>query len=106
MTTLKDVATLVRSKNAGPFWLTLDIMFGDADSYRRSVEQDIVTRERVAAVFQLPVETVSVFTHDVAQAIKVSFPRPVSSGSPRDSDVFGGQQYAPVLDFAFDGGEK
>jgi hypothetical protein len=46
----------------------------------------------------VPVETIVVVEHDSARAIKVSFPRPRTSGSPHDSDVFGGQQYAPLLD--------
>ena len=36
MATLGELAKLVRSKNAGPFWLTIDIMFDDADAYRRA----------------------------------------------------------------------
>ena len=36
MATLGDLAKLVRSKNAGPFWLTIDIMFDDAEAYRRA----------------------------------------------------------------------
>ena len=38
-----------------------------------------------------------VVNHDTALAIKVSFPRLQSSGSKHDSDVYGGQQYAPLL---------
>jgi len=71
----------VRSKNAGPFWLTIDIMFDDAEAYRRARDAEIV----------------NVVNHDTALAIKVSFPRPQSSGSRHDSDVYGGQQYAPLL---------
>jgi len=78
MATLGDLAKLVRSKNAGPFWLTIDIMFDDAEAYRRARDAEIVN-------------------HDTALAIKVSFPRPQSSGSKDDSDVYGGQQYAPLL---------
>ena len=40
MATLGDLAKLVRSKNAGPFWLTIDIMFDDADAYRRARDAD------------------------------------------------------------------
>ena len=42
MATLGDLAKLVRSKNAGPFWLTIDIMFDDADAYRRARDAEIV----------------------------------------------------------------
>jgi uncharacterized protein DUF4387 len=96
--TIRDVAALVRSKNAGPFWLTLDVMFNDDESYRRAKNSALVDAEAMAKLFSIPATDVKVFEHDIARAIKVSIPRPVSSGSAADSDVFGGQQYAPLLD--------
>jgi hypothetical protein len=96
--TVKDTAALVRSKNAGPFWLTLDMMFDDHESYQEAVASPALSRERVAEAFGLSAEDVKLFTHDIARAIKISFPRSVSSGSVYDNDIFGGQQYAPLLD--------
>ena len=48
MATLGDLAKLVRSKNAGPFWLTIDIMFDDAEAYRRARDAEIVNRATIA----------------------------------------------------------
>jgi hypothetical protein len=96
--TLAETAKLVRSKNAGPFWLTFDVMFEDEDTYRRVRDQRILTPEVVGPLYQLAREQVQVFAHDRALAVKVSIPRAHSSGSPFDTDVFGGQQYAPLLD--------
>src|SRR3954467_70247 len=95
--TIADLAVLVRSKNAGPFWLTIDIMFDDPEKYRRVRDSDIVNRAAVAAMFRRDPAEIIVVNHDAALAIKVSFPRPQSSGSKYDSDVYGGQQYAPLL---------
>jgi len=95
--TIGDLAVLVRSKNAGPFWLTIDIMFDDEAKYRRVRDGDIVNRDLVAKLFHRAPEDIIVVNHDAALAIKVSFPRPQSSGSKYDSDVYGGQQYAPLL---------
>lgn len=97
MTTIADLAVLVRSKNAGPFWLTIDIMFDDEANYRRVRDAEIINRALVAKTFRRDPEEVIVVNHDAALAIKVSFPRPQSSGSKYDSDVYGGQQYAPLL---------
>lgn len=102
-TTIADLAVLVRSKNAGPFWLTIDIMFDDADKYRRVRDSEIVNREAVADMFRRDPDEIIVVNHDAALAIKVSFPRPQSSGSKYDSDVYGGQQYAPLLSLAVPG---
>ena len=98
MDTLGALATLVRSKNAGPFWLTLDIMFDDPLVYMRVKDSQVVNVEAVAKRFNQRPEHIIVVCLDAALAIKVSFPRPVSSGSRSDSDIFGGQQYAPLLD--------
>ena len=97
MATIADLAVLVRSKNAGPFWLTIDIMFDDAEKYRRVRDSEVVNRAGIARMFRREPDDIIVINHDAALAIKVSFPRPQSSGSKYDSDVYGGQQYAPIL---------
>lgn len=97
MATIADLAVLVRSKNAGPFWLTIDIMFDNEAAYRRVRDSDIVSRAAMAHMFGGEPSQVITVNHDAAMAIKVSFPRPQSSGSKYDSDVYGGQQYAPLL---------
>lgn len=97
MTTIADLALLVRSKNAGPFWLTIDVMFDNADAYRRVRDSEAINRAGIAQMFRREPKDIIVVNHDAALAIKVSFPRPQSSGSKYDSDVYGGQQYAPIL---------
>ena len=97
MTTIADLAVLVRSKNAGPFWLTIDVMFDDPEAYRRVRDSDTINRAQIARMFRREPADIIVVNRDAALAIKVSFPRPQSSGSKYDSDVYGGQQYAPLL---------
>jgi uncharacterized protein DUF4387 len=97
-----DLAKLVRSKNAGPYWLTFDIMFDDADTYRQVRDSAVMDKATILRLFPQDPDAVRVFACDEALAIKVSFPRAHSSGSPLDSDVFGGQQYAPLLDLTVD----
>jgi hypothetical protein len=98
MTTLGELARLIRSKNAGPFTLTFDVMFADEASFRRVVAAGVVTRERVAAIYRLDPREVLVFEHAAACAIKVSIPRPAAQGDRDDGDMFGGQQHAPLVD--------
>jgi len=102
MKTLGQCAKLIRSKNAGPFWLTIDVMFDDPATYRAVRDQRVVTVELIGRLYGQPADQISVFEHDAALAIKISLPRPQSSGSPLDTDVFGGQQYAPLLDLNVD----
>ena len=98
MTLLANLARLIRSKNAGPFELTFDIMFDDAATYARVKASGAVTRERIASCYGLEPSQVKFFLCDNALAIKASIPRPVVQGDPRDSDGHGGQQYAPLMD--------
>ena len=98
MTKLADMARLIRSKNAGPFELTFDIMFEDDARYQRVKNSGALSREAVAERYGLRPEQVKFFYVDNALAIKASIPRPYSQGDVRDSDSHGGQQDAPLME--------
>ena len=98
MTQLAELARLIRSKNAGPFELTFDIMFDDSATYERVKRSGMVSREAVATRYGLPPDQVKFFYCDLACAIKASIPRPHFQGDLLDSDGHGGQQYAPLMD--------
>lgn len=94
---LHEFARLVRSKNAGPFVLTIDIMFDDAAAFDHVRGAGVVTAESIATLYRVPVDDVDICEHPLALAIKVSFPRPVPSGAVADTDVFGGQFHGPLV---------
>lgn len=99
MTRLVDLATTVRSKNAGVDHVTFDIIFADERTYRRVVASGVLTRESVARLYRVSLEDVTHFQYvDVARAIKFTLRRRRASGSPGESDVFGSQQYPPLFD--------
>ena len=91
MTQLAELARLIRSKNAGPFELTFDIMFDEAETYDRVKRSGAVSREVIAKVYDLPLSEVKFFFCDHARAIKATIPRPYFQGHPRDPDSHGGQ---------------
>ena len=96
---LRDLVTIVRSKNAGPFRLTLDMLFKDEATYRRVKSSGVITRERIAELYGVEADQVTTFVEfDPGRAIKATLIRPVSSGSVGDGDVYGAQQHAPLLD--------
>jgi hypothetical protein len=97
MTTLANLCSLIRSKNAGPFVLTFDLMFATRAKYERAKRAQPLTAARLAAIYRVPSETVTLVYHDNALAIKASMPRPVVQGDPADADCSGGQQYVPLL---------
>lgn len=99
MTTLEDVATIVRSKNAGPFRLTFDVFFPDAAAYHRVADSGVITEETVAELYGVPTADVfGPYYKPELDAIKVSIVRPVAAGSFADTDVYGTQQHVPLLE--------
>jgi hypothetical protein len=98
MTTLGDVCRLIRSKNAGPFVLTFDLMFATRAQYERAKRAQPLTAARLAAIYHVPAEVITLVYHDNALAIKASMPRPIVQGDLADSDCYGGQQYVPLLE--------
>jgi len=103
MATLGELARLIRSKNAGPFELTFDIMFADREVYERVKQSGMLTRQAVATRYGLSPDDVKFFVCDNALAFKASIPRPYFQGDLMDSDGHGGQQYAPLMDIEIPG---
>ena len=94
---LADVAKLIRSKNAGPFTLTFDIMFADLASYRRVKRSGALNAAMVSKLYRCPVEKVHFFECENALAFKFSIPRPLPQGELGDGDMHGGQQFIPLM---------
>lgn len=100
---LSDLAAVIRSKNAGPFEVTVDIMFADADAFARARQSPALTSAAIAAAYRMPEDRVlDVLFYEPARAIKINLRRAVSSGSKGDTDVYGAQHYAPLLDVVID----
>lgn len=98
MTSLRELAKVIRSKNAGALLVTLDIMFEDDETYRRVRDSGVITARSIAPLYGASDNEVEVVPFDVARAIKITVPRTVPAGSPGDGDVYGAQQHAPLLD--------
>ena len=98
MTRLADLARVLRSKNAGALYITLDVMFDDEATYRRVRDSGALDAFHVAPLYGVSHNEVSVIPYDVAYAIKITLPRAFPSGDPLDNDVYGAQQHAPLLD--------
>ena len=96
---LNELAKTIRSKNAGVNKITFDIIFKDQANYELVKRSRVLTRESVAKLYRIPQERVSDFVeYDPGFAIKFTIYRLRPSGCAGDSDIFGAQQYAPLLD--------
>jgi hypothetical protein len=89
MPRLSDIVPKVRSKNAGPFWVTIDVFCGDAPTFAR-VSAALDTGA-VAALYGQPAQLVKRFDIPDLSVVKFSFPRPVVQGSVADRDMHGAQ---------------
>lgn len=90
------LAKKVRSKNAGPFWLTIDIFCGDAETYRQIVNG--LSTERVASALQTDVASIKRFDIPDLNVIKISLPRPIVQGHARDRDMHGAAWAAVIAE--------
>ena len=95
---LVQLTNLIRSKNAGPFSLTFDIMFPDEQSYLRVKRSGKLNVALFAELFRCEPKTVQFFECDNALAFKFSIPRPIFQGDLGDGDLHGGQQFMPLVD--------
>lgn len=97
-TKLVDIAKTIRSKNAGVDKITFDVIFSTRQDYVRVRNSGALSRSRVAALYGIAEERISDFVEfDPGLAIKFTIYRLRPSGSPGDPDIFGAQQYAPLM---------
>ncbi len=92
--TLGEVADKIRSKNAGPFWITIDIFCGDTPRYEEVIAS--LSNQQIAQCLQLEVGQLKRFDMPELYAIKISFARPIVQGSAGDRDMHGAQ-YAVLV---------
>jgi hypothetical protein len=95
--TVGDAASIVRSKNAGPFWQTLDIFCDTDDDYDDVAAPNVVSVENIARLYQVDADTVRIYRMPALRAVKISFPRPTAQAGIHDRDVHAGQQHVPLL---------
>ena len=103
MRKLKDVAKIIRSKNSGPFELTMDVIFADDETFEKASRAKIFTKEKIAAAYGIDESTIlDIIEYPVARAIKTTIVRPLPSGALGERDVYGAQQHAPLMEMEVD----
>ena len=100
--TVGDLAQLVRSKNAGPFWQTLDIFLANDEDYERVAGAAGLNEQAIAAAYNADPTTVRIFRIPALRVVKISFPRPTTQGGVHDRDIHAGQQHIPLQRLVLD----
>ena len=100
---LVDVASVIRSKNSGPFELTFDVIFKDFETYNKVQDANIFNEKMFCELYHIKAEDIINIIHfDPAKAIKTTIVRPIPSGSLGDTDVYGAQQHTPLMKMTFE----
>ncbi|GIO96192.1 acyl-CoA synthetase [Paenibacillus lautus] len=98
MTQLGDLAKVLRSKNSGPFEITLDVLFDSKEQYDKVKQSGIITKRTICELYKLREEQIHhLVFFDQALGFKITMSRDISSGSVGDRDVYGAQQHAPLM---------
>ena len=96
---LFELAKTIRSKNAGVDRITFDVICNDKTCYERVRSSGVLSLPAICRIFGIGPDRITDYVEfDPANAIKFTIRRTSPSGSPGDADVFGSQQYAPLLD--------
>jgi hypothetical protein len=100
---LTEVASVIRSKNAGPYELTLDIIFKDRETYEEVVAQKAINAQLISRLYHITESDIlELIAFDPASAIKITIRRPRVAGDVGETDVYGAQQHAPLLGIVLD----
>lgn len=95
---LIDIASVIRSKNSGPYELTFDVIFKDFETYEKVKAAQAVSKEKFCALYGIPETDVFHLVYfDPAKAVKITIRRPIPSGALGETDVYGAQQHAPLM---------
>lgn len=98
MTKLTDITNIIRSKNSGPYELTMDIMFKTRDDFKMVCSKKVINEELICELYKISKEDIiNIVEFEPANAIKITIKRPICSGDLGETDVYGAQQHAPLL---------
>ncbi len=99
---LKDIASVIRSKNSGPYELTFDVIFKELEMYQKVKDAKSINEKDFALLYNIPEsDIISLVYFDPAKAVKITIVRPIPSGSLGETDVYGAQQHVPFMNFSF-----
>jgi hypothetical protein len=98
MPKVKEVCRHVRSKVAGPFWVTIDLYFDSQESFDEYAHSPALSAEAVASVYQIDPEGVLLYPIPQLQVLKIAYPRKAPQGSVEERDLHSGQQFVYLLD--------
>lgn len=98
MPKIRDVCRHVRSKNAGPFWVTFDLFFDGEENFRRFGDSPSLGPNLFANLYGAKSDLVKRIAVPSLKVVKISYPRPHPQGWMGERDMHQGQSFARLLD--------
>ncbi|MEQ9329767.1 DUF4387 domain-containing protein [Thalassobaculum sp.] len=98
MAAIRDIAKVCKSKNAGPFQLTVDVVFETRAQYDAVAATGVLGPALIARLYGVPEDEVLFTPYPAGLAFKATIARAIPAGDLGDTDVYGCQQHAPLLD--------
>lgn len=102
MPTIKEVCRHVRSKNAGPFWVTIDVFFKDDETFAKYADSPGLNADAIGALYGVDASLVKRFPVPRLQMVKISYPRASAQGGEVERDMHCGQQFVRLLNVDLD----
>ncbi len=87
MAKVGEIVESIRSKNAGPFWLTIDIFCSDKRCFKKLCSN--LSTQKISNIFNLTTDQIQRYEILDLNVIKFSLPRPSVQGSHEDRDMHG-----------------
>lgn len=98
MAKISEIAQVCKSKNAGPFEVTIDVVFADKAMFEKVKRTNVLNADLIARLYKMQPSDVLFTVYDAGNAFKATLPRRIPAGDIGDTDVYGAQQHAPLLD--------
>jgi hypothetical protein len=102
MPTIKQVCRHIRSKNAGPFWVTIDLFFDGAANYRRYADSPVLGPALMQRLYGADPRLVKKYPVPKLHLVKISYARTNVQGGEVERDMHCGQQYVRLLNIELD----
>jgi hypothetical protein len=102
MATVRDVCFHVRSKNAGPFWVCIDLFFNGRENFVKYRDSKALAPSVIASFYGVNPELVKWFPVENLNMVKLAFPRTSPQGGITERDMHCGQQFVRLLDVELD----
>ena len=97
MTLIGDLAVVCKSKNAGPYEVTIDAVFADKEMFEKVKASGVLCEDLFARLYNVRADEIIFTVYDAGLAFKATLPRLIPAGDIGDTDVYGAQQHAPLL---------